>query len=103
MTPQEKKKLEMLPELMRHKIMNQRKGGNIGKKERTVLGYSSTVKLRAVIRWKERMVRKGITVKKLGDIMQIEPIRISEWLNFSHEPNEENFNKVEKALYKLGV
>ena len=103
MTKDEKKKMDMLPDIMRYKLIYQRQGENPGKKERTVRGYESPVKLKAVVRWRERMARCNISVKKLGDTLQMEPIRISEWLNFTHEPTEKNFHRVENALYRLGA
>jgi len=103
MTKDEKKKMDMLPDIMRYKLIYQRQGENPGKKERTVRGYETHVKLRSVIRWKERMAKCNISVKKLGETLGLEPIRISEWLNFTHEPTEKSFQNVEAALYKLGA
>ena len=72
-------------------------------KRKVVEAYASEVKLKAVIRWKTRMAAAGITVQALAESTKpkMVPTRISEWLNFTNEPREANFLKVENAIYKL--
>lgn len=72
-------------------------------KKRIVLAYSSAVKLKAVVRWKERMVKAGLNGAKLAGMLDLPPSRISEWLNFTWEVPEDIFLKIEKILYKLGA
>lgn len=75
----------------------------LNQKQRTVLEkYSTKTKRTAVIRWRTRMAKAGI---KVGDVAEKtgRPIeRISEWLNFKYEPQEEAFLDVDKAIYDLG-
>jgi len=103
MTDQEKKNLEQIPDLMRRILSGKNLKAGQERKKKTILAYSSHVKLKAVVRWKERMARAGITTAALAKIMKVKTPRISEWLNFTWEPNEKVFNKIEGILYKLGA
>lgn len=71
------------------------------KQKRTVENYSSVVKLKSVLRWKMRLVAAGISIKKLAEHTGKVPFRISEWVTFTHEPGEENFNEIEAGIYEL--
>lgn len=95
--------MECLPDAFQKKIQRKNRTPLEERKHKTVLNYSSHVKLRAVIRWKERMVRNSITTERLADYLDIPSTRISEYLNFTWEPNQERFEAIEAALYKLGA
>ena len=71
------------------------------KQRRTVEAYTSVVKLKSVIRWRTRMAQAGISVKTLAEKVDKPVTRISEWLNFTHEPEESSFLQVEAEIYKL--
>lgn len=87
------KNLKILPPALREKL---------GEKQiRTVEGYSSTVKLKAVLRWKPRLAAAGLKLKDLAEKTGKVSFRISEWMNFTHEPSEENFNDIEAGIYEL--
>lgn len=103
MNASEKRKLESVPHIMRKRLEKKNRTPLEDKKERCILSYSSPVKLKAVIRWKERMARHGITTARIADYLDLPPPRISEWLNFTYEPTEDNFQRVEDALYKMGA
>lgn len=87
------KNLKIIPKLQRERLSD--------KQKRTIESYSSPVKLRAVVAWKRRMASAGIKVKELAEHAEKVPFRISEWLNFTHEPTEENFQAIESAIYQL--
>lgn len=94
MTDEEKKKIAALPKLLRDNLTPQQ--------ERVVLNYESAVKLKAVVRWKERMVRGGVTLPQLAQAAGKPKSRLSEYMNFKHEPRDESFRIIEKALYNFG-
>lgn len=103
MSIDEKKNWQQVPEIVRLKL-NQKKLTTIQQqKKRTISQYSSPVKLKAVVRWKERMARAGINTVSLAKLVKEPAPRISEWLNFTWEPDEDRFHKIEKVLYKLGA
>lgn len=87
------KNIKILPKAMRDKLSD--------KQKRTVEAYSSPVKLKAVLRWKQRLAAAGIKIKELAENTKKVPFRISEWVNFTHEPSEENFNEIEAGIYEL--
>lgn len=87
------KNLKLLPQAMRDKLSD--------KQKRTVESYSSPVKLKAVLRWKQRCAAAGVKIKDLAAHTKKVPFRISEWMNFTHEPSEENFNEIEAGIYEL--
>lgn len=99
----EKEKLECLPFMLQKRLMAKNPTRIEAKKLSCVLKYSSKVKLKSVVRWKERMVKVGVTTEKLGELTNNPSPRISEYLNFTHEPSEETFNTIEDAIYKLGA
>lgn len=103
MTQTQYKNWKQVPEIMRLKLQCAKLTSIELQKKRTINAYSSHVKLKAVVRWKERMARAGITVTDLAKLVKEPTPRISEWLNFTWEPNEDRFNTIESALYKLGV
>lgn len=63
--------------------------------------YSSKTKLNAVMRWRVRMAVLGIKSGELAKEFGKPTSRISEWLNFRKEPNEDDFLKIESILYKM--
>lgn len=87
------KNLKVLPPAIRDKLSE--------KQKRTVESYSSAVKLKSVLRWKQRLAAAGVKVKELAKHTGKVPFRISEWMNFTHEPSEENFNEIEAGIYEL--
>lgn len=87
------KNIKILPPAMRDKLSD--------KQRRTVESYSSPVKLKAVLRWKQRLAAAGVKIKELAEHTNKVPFRISEWVNFTHEPSEENFNEIEAGIYEL--
>lgn len=101
MTEKEKKNFEQLPTIMRLKLGAKELTPIQQQKKRIVLAYSSHVKLKAVVRWKERMAKAGLNNNKLAGMLDVPPPRISEWLNFTWEVPEDTFLKIEKILYKL--
>ena len=103
MNKTELKKFECLPLLMRRRLEKKNKTPTEVKKELCILKYSSPVKLKAVVRWKERMARHGITTKRLSEQVELPDTRISEYLNFTKEPNEATFQTIELALYEMGA
>lgn len=105
MTPEEKeqKNMAQLPDMVRRKLCSKKLTTIQQQKKRTVAAYSSHVKLKAVVRWKERMARAGINTVSLAKLVKEPAPRISEWLNFTWEPDEDRFHKIEKVLYKLGA
>ncbi|MDX9690517.1 MAG: hypothetical protein RBT70_08695 [Alphaproteobacteria bacterium] len=103
MTPAEKKRLDMIPDVLWQSIKKQSKNGNISHKVQTITNYTTPTKLKAVIRWRERMARGGITTSQLAEYVGKSPTRLSEWLYFTHEPREQAFNEIEAALYEMGV
>ena len=103
MNEKEKKNFQQLPKVIRQKLAAKELTANRAQKKRIVLAYSSPVKLKAVVRWKERMAKAGLTNSKLAGLLDVPPPRVSEWLNFTWEPQEDIFLKIEKILYKLGA
>ena len=103
MSPKEKKNFDVIPRVMQARLSAKELTPIQAQKKRIVLGYSSHVKLKAVVRWKERMARAGLNNNKLAGMLDVPPSRISEWLNFTWEVQEDTFLKIEKILYKLGV
>ena len=103
MNDTEKKKFDALPMLMQQRLKKKNKTTTENKKLLCVLKYSSFVKLKAVIRWKERMARQGITTQRLANEISVPSSRISEYLNFTKEPIEDTFQNIESAIYKLGA
>lgn len=103
MTATRKENTRIFPKSLRLKLIEQSHKGNIDAKKKTIENYSSPVKLKSVIRWRERMARGGIDTKTLADAIGVKTTRMSEWLNFTHEPREDKFNAVEAALYEMGV
>ena len=103
MTPDEKKRFDALPASMRQRLSKKKKTNTEHKKLLCVLKYSSFVKLKAVIRWKERMARQGIATQSLAESIGVPPTRISEYLNFTKEPIEDIFQSIEEKLYNLGA
>lgn len=105
LSPEEKEKRNMaqLPELLRQQLSAKKLTSGQAQKKRIIAAYSSPVKLKAVVRWKERMARAGISTVKLAKVLKVPTPRLSEWLNFTWEPNDDIFHKIEKALYKLGA
>jgi len=97
------KNLAQLPDMVRRKLSAKKLTTIQQQKKRTIAAYSSPVKLKAVVRWKERMARAGISTVALAKVVKEPAPRISEWLNFTWEPDEDRFHKIEKALYKLGA
>lgn len=67
-----------------------------------ILKYDNAVKLRAVMRWKQRIARSGISQQDIANKVDKPLPRINEWVNLRVEPTEENFNAVEDCLYRLG-
>ena len=103
MNPTEAKNFLQIPELLRKKLNARGLTANQQQKKKTILGYSSAVKLKAVVRWKERMARAGISTADLATAVKLPSPRISEYLNFTWEPPEDYFHKIESALYKQGA
>lgn len=87
--------LKLIPPARREKMTE--------KQKRVVEGYSSLDKLKAVLRWKPRITAVGISVSKLAESLEPpkEQSRVSEWLIFTHEPEEENYLAVEAAIYRF--
>jgi len=102
-TKKEKKNFAQLPVGIQKKLTVKDPTPIIQQKLRIVLAYSSHVKLKAVVRWKERMAKAGLNNKKIAEHLDVPETRISEWLNFTWEPQEDIFLKVEKLLYKHGA
>ena len=105
MTPEEKeaKNMAQLPDMVKRKLTAKKLTAVQSQKLKTIKAYSSHVKLKAVVRWKERMARAGITTTALAKVVKEPAPRISEWLNFTWEPDDPRFHKIESALYKLGA
>mgnify|MGYP000036928237 CR=1 FL=1 len=103
MNKTEIKNFECLPLLLRRRLEKEKKTSTEIKKELCILKYSSPVKLKAVVRWKERMARHGITTKRLAMHIGLPDTRISEYLNFTKEPKEGIFQDIELALYEMGA
>ena len=72
------------------------------KQKRVVEQYESVSKLRAVMRWRERLVRSKVTNQSLADLLGMPAPRLSEYINFKRQPQEEKFLSIESAIYKLG-
>lgn len=72
------------------------------KQKRVVAGYQSQTKLSSVVRWRQRMAKAGIKVNEVAESVGKPASRISEWMTFRVEPEEENFLLVENAIYSLG-
>lgn len=70
--------------------------------KQVIIEYSSETKLKAVIRWRQRMAKAGIMVRDISKEIEKPESRVSEWLNFKKEPNEEMFLNIEKVIYKMG-
>ena len=87
---QGEKNLEILPEhvhltLSKHQAL-------------CVFTYSDQEKLRAVIKWKYLMKITGVTQMKIERELKIGQSRISQWLNFVHEPSDLVFQRIEAFL-----
>jgi len=76
----------------------------LSSKQMRVIGqYETVTKLRAVMRWKERMARHGISNIQIARDVGVATPRISEYLNFQRQPHESKFRKIESAIYKRGA
>ena len=75
----------------------------IEKRERCIASYSSNSKLKAVKRWKVRMVKAGVAAKTIAHDIGIPAPHLSDYMSFLYEPPEERFMAVEEALYKRGA
>lgn len=73
------------------------------KQKRVVLLYTTEIKLKGVLRWKQRMARAGVSGVDLAEKIGKPATRISEWVQLKKEPTEENYYSVEDALYSLGA
>lgn len=89
-----KARLKMIPERILERLDH--------KQKRVILNYQSTDKLNAVLRWPQRMAKARITSIEISKRMDNSPPRISEWINFKREPEEENYLKVEEIIFALG-
>lgn len=103
MTLKEQRNFQQLPAVVRGKLLSNDLNELQQQKRRTVASYSSHVKLKAVVRWKERMVKAGLTTTKIAAMIDVPNPRVSEWVNYTWEPSEEVFHKIEKILYKNGA
>jgi transcriptional regulator with XRE-family HTH domain len=73
------------------------------KQKNVIEQYESVSKLRAVMRWKERMTRHNITSRQIAKDVGIAHTRISEYINFKRQPKEEKYLIIESAIYKRGA
>lgn len=73
------------------------------KQKSVIEQYESVSKLRAVMRWKERMTRHNITSRQIADDVGVAHTRISEYINFKRQPKEEKYLAIESAIYKRGA
>ena len=78
-----------------------RREGLSEKQKRCVENYSNQVKLKAVIRWKPRLVAAGASVQALAEKLKKPASRLAEWMNFTHEPGEQNFLEVDAGIYQI--
>lgn len=65
--------------------------------------YQDVTKLRAVMRWRERMIRNNVTSVQIASDVGIAHTRLSEYVNFKHQPKEDIFLAIESAIYKRGA
>lgn len=73
------------------------------KQKSVIAQYESVSKLRAVMRWKERMARHNITSVQIANDVGVAHTRISEYINFKRQPKEEKYLAIESAIYKRGA
>lgn len=73
------------------------------KQKSVIEQYDNVSKLRAVMRWRERMIRHGITNFDIADDVGVSHSRISEYINFKRQPKEEKYLAIESAIYKRGA
>jgi len=92
-----KARLKLLPDRMREKML---KKGN-EKRLRVIEAYASDTKLRAVLRWRQRLVARDITVEELAYKVKRQVPRISEYMYFVREPSEQAFLAIDAAIYQL--
>lgn len=69
------------------------------KQKRVIKQYDTVTKLRAVMRWKERMSKVNLSGMQLADDVKISYTRISEYLNFKKQPKDDRFFAIESAIY----
>lgn len=65
--------------------------------------YKTKTKLLGVMRWRERMVRHGITNVDIAKDVNVANTRISEYVNFKKQPSERKYLAIESAIYKRGA
>lgn len=97
------KNLTLIPTMVKKRLERGDLTAMEEKKMRCILSYSSTIKLRSVVRWRERMAKHGITSSVMAARMGVARSKVSEWINFTHEPTDKTFDKFEEILYKLGA
>ena len=87
---QGEKNLEILPDHI-HQTLSEHQA-------LCVFTYSSQPKLKAVIQWRYRMKITGVTQMRIEHELKIGQSRISQWLNFVHEPSDLVFQRIEDFL-----
>lgn len=84
------------------KLFTKAQRGRFGEKQkRTIAGYASLVKLKGVMGWRVRMAKAGISITSLAQATGKAQPRISEYLNFTHEPDEETYLAIDHQLYTM--
>jgi transcriptional regulator with XRE-family HTH domain len=73
------------------------------RQKKVIAQYESASKLRAVMRWKERMTRANLTSRQIALDVGIAHTRISEYINFKVQPKEEKYLEIESAIYNRGA
>ncbi len=99
----EQKNWEQVPDMVRLKLHAKKLTVTQIKKKKCITEYSSHVKLKAVVRWKERMIRAGLKNVDMAKILKKPTTRVCEWMTLTKEPNEDMFHKFENTLYKFGA
>ena len=98
-----KKNWEQVPDIVRLRLNAKKLTPTQIRKKDCISNYSSHVKLKAVVRWKERMIRAGLKNVDIARIVKKPTTRVCEWLTFTREPSEDIFHKIENTLYKFGA
>lgn len=88
-------RLKAVPEALRKRLND--------KQKRVVDRYESLDKLKAVLRWKGRLTKAGLTSRELSLRLNKPEPRISEYINLKKEPEENTYLAIESAIYDMGA
>lgn len=73
------------------------------KQKRVICQYIDKKKLKTVMKWKERLKKRKITISQISEDVGIKVTRLSEYINFKRQPHDKKFEIIEKAINKRGA